>query len=883
MLDWDIKLDTVSIKDNIESFSINESKGAYVRELTLVPLDIDFDTVFDFTALPTERVEVLTKNGVSWVSQGTFFIEKPSVDIDPDSKKGSVWGRSSTAKLGEPFASKVSRDWDSDTTCYTIIQEMATLCGVTVELEIDDYPIVAGSYVVDNLYPIDVIIELAGFIAGFVGTTLAGNLIIRPEIFHPSSEDHTVVDLDIIDMSESTDIPDFGNRIRVSANGVGSGYSISLVADDDSDCLNSDGVSQGTLLAFVTDTESEPINDVIVDWTIGSGLSTLETAQSRTGSYLLSNKKHNATNYYTVTVEYPVSEVLGIWAYADSGYKNNFWEPVYGEISGSTLTVRTPFSFCDQLLKVSYITSGCAINKVIAGSSPQDVIVTSDIQGASDNLTVKIGNPCACGSSLNVKRNPTDSICLGTSANILIWATLNNMPATGYPVKARLTEGCGSISSENKTLSTASILNEAAHTFNVVTGVTQVNTDISIAPGYTPKVYLETDIGKSTDLYSSYSGKTIDLNGSYATGTKVIIDYQADGATLIAWLTTGETKDCDAEVTVTMADGTEEGGRTVVKLGTSDCTSASDNTIPNHSDDQSSDDPEEDDQSNTAGFGGDEEEPGPVDPCLTTVMDRILNSEDAVSDDDRDAIRFGVKSTANCPDEGFDCPCSELCNSEMHERGNTYDHDETIHEEIVKTYEDGTPEYYEAFETLKQTNLAECESNCEQKRSNVCSDCKIVSGPATLAPGEMAEYVCGDGISGMITMPTDACGTQTFTVGCCTFQVRSTVGQWNQVSQIYQAIYGSGVCGTNVRRYNCTYNCVQSDPNEAGVCYTGSDWRICGDPAFKSQFDDIYCLQYKSYEHQASGLCDLSDCQLPTDIEYYALLGQQNRMEWECS
>jgi hypothetical protein len=113
----------------------------------------------------------------------------------------------------------------------------------------------------------------------------------------------------------------------------------------------------------------------------------------------------------------------------------------------------------------------------------------------------------------------------------------------------------------------------------------------------------------------------------------------------------------------------------------------------------------------------------------------------------------------------------------MSGKGNTYDYSETIHEQALEAGEKNSPAYNEAYEQLRTDHLSECESNCEGARNSLCGDCEI-SGPDTLSPGESAEYVCSDGTVEMITMPEDACGTQTFTVGCCEFEVRSTEGQW---------------------------------------------------------------------------------------------------------
>jgi len=792
-LDWDIKLDAVSINDEIVSFNIRESKGSYVRELTLFSADPDFYDQFVYTDLPTARIEVLTKIDVDWVSQGMFFIEKPVLVVNVDSTTSpGVWGRSETAKVGPPFAQKVSRYYNEDTTFLDIVNEMAALCGITVTSEINNYRILANTYVIDNIYPVDVITELAGYAAGYVTSSLSGDLIIKNDIFHPSSPAHTFTDVEIVDISENVDLPDFGNRIRVSAlGGLGSGYSVRLEPLDDSDCLPADGESTGKFLAFVNNAENEPAADnTMVTWDIGYG-ATLAFPATATGDYLLSSKKHEATNFYTVSVDFPIKAVIGIWAYSDSGHRNNFWEEDYGSFNDQEITVRTPFAYCDQALRITYITSGCAINIVTAGEEARDIEITADVEGATDTSLLKLGNTCACGSSLNAKTNPSEAVCLGNLANLLIWATISKIPATGQRVEIRLTKGCGELSSENKILKNVSILNEASYAENVIAGVSQVSVEINISPAQLPQVFTKADTEKTNNLYLSFEGKILDLNTVLPTGTEVVVDYHAEGATLVAWRTLGATKDCDAEVTLTMADGTEAGLYNTVSLRARDCTIY--NSPPDTNEDYSEYDPPYDDQ----GGGGDGGFPddgndwhvedyigpgGSHDPCLSTIMDRILNIDTATNDEERDAIRFGVKSSADCPEGGeFVCPCSELCTSEIMADGNILSESRTIHEIVSDTYEKGTPEYTEEFAAVMDANIASCSEDCEEHRLSLCGDCDTATGPAQLAPGESAEYVCSNGISKIITMPEDHCGVYSTNVGCCSVDIASTDGQWTDM------------------------------------------------------------------------------------------------------
>jgi len=876
-LEWDVKLDSVSIRDEISTFNIRESKGSYVRELTLVSVDPDFYNQFAYTDIPSATVEVLTKVDAAWVSQGSFFVEKPVMIANEDGTTSpGVWGRSESAKAGPPFAQKVSRYWETDTTFTNILTQMGVIADITITSEVNNYNIIANTYVVDNLYPIDVINELADFIGAYVACTNDGNLVIKQDTYHPLVAVHTLTDDDIADVSENQELPDFGNRIRISAlGGVGSGYSITIEAVDDSDCLPADGASTGTLLAFVNDAENNPApNNTMVSWETETGV-TLEQAVTATQNYLLVGKKHTADNFYEVTVDYPIESVVGIWAYSDSGNLENFWDEEFGSVSGNTITVHSPFAFCDQSLRITYVTSGCAVNRVTAGTVALDVTISADVEGARDEIEIKLGNTCACGSSLNIKANPPDDVCLGNLGHLLVWATVSKIPATGQDVKIRITKGCGVLSSENKKLKNVEIRNEATYAENVISGTTQCESEIDISSAQVPRVYAESDTSKSNDLYASHDGRTIDLDTSLETGTKLLINYHAEGATLVSWRTLGEEKDCDAEITVSMSDGTEAGLLSEITLHARDCSLAE---IPDYNEDYDEYDPEYSDygDDDSGGFEdsgndwtiGDPSAPGGggADPCLAPVMNRILNADNATNDAERDGYRFGTQSPEDCPESGFPCPCSELCDSEVREKGNTYDKEVTIHQEVLDAgHEEGTPEYTESFNTIMNENIAQCAQDCEDNRLLTCGDCDTVVGPATLSPGSSAEYTCSNGVSKIITMPEGHCGSLTETVGCCTVDIKSTVGHW-------ELIEGGGwsyLC------FNCYDGKYKTTWCRGSVWNRG--WMRCGiyGP------DNVLNCEYEGWNKQCYHPCP-DDYTFPDSS--YECVGETYiaKYEWQC-
>lgn len=106
-------------------------------------------------------------------------------------------------------------------------------------------------------------------------------------------------------------------------------------------------------------------------------------------------------------------------------------------------------------------------------------------------------------------------------------------------------------------------------------------------------------------------------------------------------------------------------------------------------------------------------------------MTKITNYDSIIGDEAKEKLRYGYQTSDNCAN-GFACECSELCESEMYEKGNTYDYSKTIHEQALESGEENSPAYNEAYEQLKTDHLAECASNCEDARAGMCGDCEII-------------------------------------------------------------------------------------------------------------------------------------------------------------
>ena len=244
----------VDITEKITGFSISCDKDNYCREMTFDTPDIAFYNTFDFTSLAeSPSIEIKTKIEDTWYSQGTFYIEKPAytINVNEDTVRG-VWGRSAIAILGPPFATKVTKTWEENTTFFAICEEMCDEVGYTWDSaysEVSDFTVYQYTYQADKLYPIDVISELAMLAGAYAITDRLGNVCIKEIDFAPSTADFTITDSVLQSIDESPEFPEFGNRIRITPTGTLAGYQVSVITSDV--CMKADGVSSRKVYAFV--------------------------------------------------------------------------------------------------------------------------------------------------------------------------------------------------------------------------------------------------------------------------------------------------------------------------------------------------------------------------------------------------------------------------------------------------------------------------------------------------------------------------------------------------------------------------------------------------------------------------------------------------------
>lgn len=535
-----IELDGVDITDKVSRFEITASLESYVREVSVDLADADLYDSLDFSVLPDEpTLEVFTQVDSSWVSQGLFFVEKPTYKVGTHSTTTGLWGRSETARLGSPFAAKISKTWETDTTFFAICDELCTAAGLTWDeaySDIPDFTVYAFTFQVSGSYPCEVIsqlLELAYAEDAFLTTDAAGHICIRLLDRSPAVADQTITDPVVASISEEPEWPDFANRIKISASGALSGYSISLWAP--SECLQADGETQVKMYARVSDQNGDPVDNVPVAWASKSGLVTLARATSNAGTVTIHDEEVRSKSWYEIDVQFPPDDIVGVWAYRDTGKTVDLAEAGY-TVDGQTITLTNPLTYCDQLVRVSYTCRGVSVNRVTAGSTAGTDTVTASLAGNQDSKEFYLDNPCKCPPSITVKANPT-SIKVGEAALILVYVEIGNAPVTdGRTVYMTMSSNPvhGGIEWTKSRLGNITVSNEQTESIKEVSGLSQC--EISMFPDSVSGVWLSEEdidgniVAVGSSIYSSHSGKLINLSVNLDANTPLLVAYTAMSA-----------------------------------------------------------------------------------------------------------------------------------------------------------------------------------------------------------------------------------------------------------------------------------------------------------------------------------------------------------------
>lgn len=767
---WKITLNDIDISDKITGFSITGSLSNFCREMTLAFAEASYYSSFDFSQISeAPEIEIFTKTSDTWYSQGKFFIERPAKasTINSNLMQG-VWGRSLTALLADPFSVKVTKVWETQTTFYSICEEMCDLAGFAWDSsysDIDDFVIYPYTYEADGLYPIDVITELAMLAGAVVTCDRLNHLCIKQVNYSPSSEDLTITDEDISTIEESPEWPVFANRIRITPTGSVSNYSIELFAS--TECLRADYSSKAKLFAQIRDPDGNPVSGIVVNWAQSSTTADLDYDSSNTQEVLIQNERQQATGFHSFQTDLPASSIVGVFAYTDTAKATNHAADGY-TIDGNTVTLTRKLSYCDQSLVLTYKTAGIAINYLQAGFAADDVTVTADVEGQRASKIIYIENPCKCPPSIRLTAAPT-SMTKNEVAKLLVYVEESGPVTTGRVVF--MSEGSkvkkGSLSWTTTKLGRVTVTKEKTKARNEIAGLTQC--EIGMFPASVTSVYLDDGDGNPTgsDLYDSHEGKIINLTSILSSETDLLVNYVAQGAALN--LFTGSRIGI-AQLNAYLKTTSEESKEDNVDIQISDKSQITDDYPPDW--DQGDDDGGYEEP---GGFDDDWEDKNDTSLCLQTDGTRVEcgSGERCCSDGDTTGCHpesecvggdidpcwpasIDGEPNASVLQSRFDtgleygCTCEEMCNNEFSIYETTQDYDGASGNKISAlalaacACEEGSAEYWEKYAELKAEALQECINNCQCSKG---LEWDTDNNPETILKGQSVQISVLNGLS----------------------------------------------------------------------------------------------------------------------------------------
>jgi hypothetical protein len=420
------------ITDQIASFNIEASLEMYCRELTLFSEIPEAPSIEVFTRTSVLSDEYDDEYDSVWVSQGVFFIERPTYKIGINQVSLGIWGRQSTAILGEPFAQKVTKLWTTDTSFFQICQEIIESVGLVWDpdrCEIQDFKVYADNFEADDQYPIEVLktlVELSIGAEGFITCDRLGFVCIKRLTRAPALADFNITDAVVQTFNEEPEWPEFGNRIKIIPSETVSQDKVDLYVDRE--CLGTGSAALIDVYAQVCNGEGIPINNAVITWSFiptvpknvwykysNSVEGHFKTALQNTARSLISREQQKATGFNSIAVRFNVESVVGIWAYADKARVNNFAPAGGYTLDGKNIFITGDgFDYCDQTVFVSYYASGMAKNvilyEVLPGEEPLEAIdvlgsVTSvaEVSGRQNFKDIYVDNPCKCTTTLTVE------------------------------------------------------------------------------------------------------------------------------------------------------------------------------------------------------------------------------------------------------------------------------------------------------------------------------------------------------------------------------------------------------------------------------------------------------------------------------------------------
>lgn len=570
MSNWRALLNSVDITSRVSSWSVSYAAENICGECTVEIADRDVLAGIIVPRVPRElSIQIDELVDGSWASRGTYYLEQITTPPDLTARTATIWGRSASARLTAPWAPKVSKQWASSTAISAIVTELAALCGVSVTVT-NDFPVCANCYVVADQYPSEIIRGLADLSGQIVHPMVDGSVTIAPRLYAYGEPTVELDAAEIIVESVDRTAPDFGNRVLVAAPSTVTGGKITIVPQyPESACVEANGQDQVRLIAVVSDKDGAPVESGTVQWGVSAG--TLAATTTSIGEATIVGEEVNASSFTRVELSLPATRILGVYAYADRSRRRNLYQWRQGSVDGNGITFASALDYYDQSLRVDYVVEGAATNTWTAGRGNADVLVTAYHEGTSGSMTIHQGQSAECPTSITMEAHPpVDGACMRDTVPITV-AVIRDGRAPGSGLATLSVDGCGELSSVHKSLGEADILEDVQ--------VYSVGSESQVQLRAVPvgNVYL-TD-AEGTDYTQFVDRNIVTLTAQLPEGTVLRASYRGGGVAITSWWPgqfddtqkIGDVPDCNAEVHVYIADGSERGMRASVSVSARDC------------------------------------------------------------------------------------------------------------------------------------------------------------------------------------------------------------------------------------------------------------------------------------------------------------------------
>jgi len=241
MIPVNVIIDNKTVIDDLVSCEIQQREGDFCNSASIELKSQQFwelcDPTTDFGEL---RLKIVIGN-----TTYEFLCEERESNVSPAGIGFKVWGRSKQALLATPYSQTItdtgdtSHPWQTgDTTAQAIISHVVSnyCSSVTVNWNVDDFPVYQDTFSVSNQSSLDIISSLATAIGAELKAHTDGSLSVETYSIEEGTSLVSYTDLDkIVELNENIEYPSGYNAVTVYGYDEAAKKDSYLNATDDND------------------------------------------------------------------------------------------------------------------------------------------------------------------------------------------------------------------------------------------------------------------------------------------------------------------------------------------------------------------------------------------------------------------------------------------------------------------------------------------------------------------------------------------------------------------------------------------------------------------------------------------------------------------------